>query len=140
MTRIFIDTSVFIRLLTSDLKEKYEQSKRLFELVESGKLIPYTSNIVLAEIIFVLTRIYKFPKRNILKDTKVVLQTRNLTLLEETDSLQALKLFRKYNAKYQDCLIATQVPRGVKLVTYDKDFSKMKALLSVATPGQLLNK
>lgn len=137
VTKIFLDTSIFIRFLTRDIEEKYEECKELLALVESGRIKPYISNIVLAEIVFVLTRQYKFPKVEILKDSETILQTRNLTLLEETDTPQALKLYKKYNIKYQDCLIVTQLPRGVTIATYDKDFSKVKSL-SAATPEEIL--
>jgi len=34
-------------------------------------------------------------------------------------------MLAKYKVKYGDCLIATQIPKGVTLVSYDKDFDKL---------------
>lgn len=136
MKKIFIETSVFIRFLTKDDKRKLQDCIRLFRRVEVGKTRPYTSNIVIQEILFVLTRIYNFSKSEVIKDIQKILELRNMSLIEKTDTKTALGLFKKHAVKYGDCLIATQVPKGVKLVTYDKDFSKIKAL-AVTTPAEL---
>ena len=134
MTKVFIDTSVFIRFLTQDNQQKFEQCAKFFELIEQGKLRPYTSNIVILEIQFVLTRLYSFPKDKVLSDINKLLSLRNLILVERTDSHKALTIYKKYNVKYPDCLIVTQIPAGSKLVSYDNDFVKISTL-ALSTPA-----
>ena len=138
MTKIFIDTSIFIRFLTKDISERYDECEKVFKLIQGGETQPYISNFVLFEIIFVLTRQYKIPKEKILKDLQQVLKMRNLTLIEKTNTREALKFYGKYNIKYGDCVIATQVPKGVVIVTYDKDFSKVPSLKSI-TPAEIFS-
>lgn len=138
VNKVFIDTSVFIRFFTRDSEEKYHDCEKLFQIVEEGLLAPYTSSVVLMEIIFVLARQYKFPKDKVIESVDKLLQMRNLTLIENTYSLKALRLFEKYNIKYQDCLIAVQLPAKVHLITYDSEFSKVKGL-KTATPGDFSN-
>lgn len=130
MHKVFIDTSVFIRFLTQDDKQKAQDCEHLFELVEQGKLRPYISNIVILEIQFVLTRLYNFPKNKVLVDIGNLLALRNLTLVEKTDTKKALSLHKRYNIKYPDCLISTQVSKDTKTVTYDEDFSKIPGIFS----------
>ena len=134
MTKAFIDTSVFIRFLTRDDQQKFNDCVRFFELVEEGKIRPYTSNIVILEIQFVLVKLYNFPKDKVLLDIEKLLSLRNLTLIDKTDTIKALALYKKHNIKFADCLIATQVPTSTKLVTYDEEFSKVPMIL-VATPA-----
>jgi len=134
VTKVFIDTSVFIRFLTQDNQQKFEQCAKFFELIEQGKLRPYTSNIVILEIQFVLTRLYSFPKDKVLSDINKLLSLRNLILVERTDSHKALTIYKKYNVKYPDCLIVTQIPAGSKLVSYDNDFVKISTL-ALSTPA-----
>lgn len=128
MRKAFIETSVFIRFLTRDNEEKYQECIKLFEQISLGKILPYTSNTVIAEIIFILKRHYNFPKKKILSAIEKLLILRNLTLIEKTDTKQALKFFAKYNIKYGDALIAAQVPIKVSLLTYDADFIKVPSL------------
>lgn len=137
MKKIFIETSVFICFLTRDDEKKYQECVKLFEKISRGKTLPYTSNTVIAEIIFILDRHYNFPKNKILTAIDKLLILRNLTLIEKTDTKQALRFFAKYNIKYGDALIAAQVPTPITLLTYDKDFIKIPSL-ATATPQSFL--
>lgn len=136
--KIFIDTNIFVRFFTHDLEEKVAECERLFELIRDGKVKPYISNIVILELIFVLTRQYNFKKETVLKALKELLNLRNITVIEVTKTERVLQLFMKHNIKYTDCLIAAQIPKGVTLVTYDGDFSKIPALKPI-TPAEIFN-
>ena len=132
MNKIFLETSFFIRYFTADDKKKLGDCIKLLETIErAGKFRPYTSNIIILEILFVLTRIYKFSKKEVLGAIKRVITIRNLTLIEKSDTERALSLYKKLNIKYADCLIATQIPKDAKIVTYDTDFSKIKNILPI---------
>jgi len=137
--KIFLETSIFIRYFTQDDNQKYDNCLDLIKSIQQGEFLPYTSNIVITEIIFVLSRVYKFPKEKVIRVLSDVLNIRNITLLEETDTKEALQHFKKYNIKYTNCLIAAQVPTGVTLVTYDRDFKKIPSI-SAKTPKEALNK
>jgi len=129
--KIFIDTSVFIRFLTKDNNEKYEHCVKLFDQIEQGKLRPYISNIVIIEIIYVLHRQYAFPKKIVLDGIEELLNLRNLTVIELTDMKKSLALFLTLNIKFQDCIIATQIPINCSLVTYDEEFKKIKTIKTI---------
>ena len=137
MKKALLDTSIFIRFLTQDDPQKFEDCAKFFELVEEGKIRPYISNIVILEIQFVLIKVYKFPKATVLEDIDTILRLRNLTLIEKTDTNEAISLYKKHNIKYADCMIITQLPKGAKLVTYDEEFEKIKNI-SPVTPKDLL--
>lgn len=136
--KVFIDTSILIRFLTHDLPDKVNECERIFELIKEGRIRPYISNVVYMEIIFVLTRQYKFKKSIVVKVLEDLLNLRNMTIIEKTDTKQALQLYKNTNIKYGDCLIATQIPKGVALVTYDTDFSKLPSLKPI-TPAKIFN-
>jgi predicted nucleic acid-binding protein len=137
MKKAFIETSVFVRFLTRDVEEKYQECAIFFEQVSLGKILPYTSNTVISEIIFILDRHYSFPKKKILAAIDKLLALRNLTLIEKTDTRKALTIFKKHNIKYEDCLISAQVPPQTILTTYDKDFTKIPSLKTTTPKGIL---
>ena len=137
MDKIFLETSFFIRYFTADDKKKFQDCVKLLETIENGRFRTYTSNIVIFEILFVLTKIYGFSKKEVLDAVEKVLDLRNLTLIETTKTKDAIKLFNKYNVKNPDCLIATQVPLKTKLISYDQDFQKIKTISSTE-PSVLL--
>jgi len=134
--RIFLDTSVIIRFLTADDAGKYEDCRVLFEMIERGVFFPYSANIVIMETIFVLTKLYKFPKDRVVKAMRSIFSMRNLTIIEKTNSAKAIGLFAAKNVSFGDCMIAAQLPVGVRLVTYDADFSHLA--ISSVTPSALL--
>lgn len=138
MTQIFIDTNIFLRYLVDDRSFQHKESIALIEACESGKFRPYTSGVVLSELIFVLTKLYKQPKKEVVDSIDKLLLIRNLTLIDKTNTPAALAFYRKFNVKFGDCLIASQIPAKAALITYDKDFSKFK-LESSATPAQILS-
>ena len=128
MKKVFVDTNVFLRYLVPEDKNSFEQSKKLFGTIEKGTIIPYISSIIVQEIIYVLSRSYKFSYKEICLKLPLLFALRNLVILEKTDTKKAIDLYLKYNIKFGDCLIATQIPKGVMLCTYDEDFKKIPGL------------
>lgn len=137
MVKVFVETSVFMRFLTADDPQKFKDCVVFFEKIEQGKIRPYTSNVIILEILFLLTKLYKFPKSKVLQDMSKILNLRNITLVEKTDTRKALKMFSQHNIKYADCLITTQISPQTTLVTYDEDFAKLK-ILQTATPKEII--
>lgn len=132
--KVFIETSVFLRYLLADDNKKFEDATSFLKKVDEGIFIPYCSNVVIQEILYILHRHYKYPKKEVLEDLKKILTLRNLTLIEKTSTTKALKMYEKWNIKFGDCLIASQLPNGMTLVTYDSDFKKINGIKS-ATPA-----
>ncbi len=135
--KVFIETSVFIRFFTHDDAKKAVDCDRFFAKVEEGVIRPYVSSIVILEIIFVLTRLYKFPRIEVMNAIEKILQLRNVTLIEKTNTSFALMWWGHASKQYGDCLIASQIPIGVALATYDQDFRSFPNLMPM-TPGEIM--
>ena len=135
--KIFIDTNVFLRFLLKDDHNSYEEVVKLFELVEEGKVKPYTSNIVILEIIYVLVKTLKISRTEVLRDIQDLFSMRGLIILEKTNTKEALKIFKQTGVKFADCLIATQIKSGTQLCTYDKEFFKIRSV-KLCKPGDFV--
>lgn len=136
MTKIFLDSNIFLRAFLQD-NDQSSSVKQLLEVIEEGRFSPYTSSIVLIEISFVLSRTYKKTREEIIDYLESILETRNITILEETDSPLALMYYKKSGIKFSDCLIASQVSQEMILITFDRDFSKIKGF-TTKTPAEIL--
>lgn len=134
---LFLDTNIWLRLFTEDNPQQFIEVRQLFIYIESGKWRVYTSSIVLLEMHFLLTKHYKksLPEAAVILEQ--VLQLQGLILLERTNFLQALTLQQIHRVRLADCLIATQLPEGVVLVTYDKEFRRLPNL-RVRAPAEML--
>lgn len=130
---IFLDSNILLRYLVADHVEPFEACRTLIIKIQQGILQPYISSIVLLEVTFVLASVYKVPRAKIIKDIATILELRGLVVVDGTHFREAFKLHRQSGVKLSDCLIATQVPKGVVLVTYDRDFVKLPGL-TVRTP------
>lgn len=137
MIKIFLDSNIWIRYFLQD-NSQFEEVDKLIIAIEEGKFSSYISAIVLLEICFVLQRYYKYPKNNLEPYLQAVLKLRNLTIIEKTNTSKALSYFHEHNTKFSDCLIASQIPKDMILVTFDKEFDKVKDISS-KTPIELLS-
>lgn len=134
MKKILIDSNVWLRFVLED-NEQAKDCKKLIEKIETGKFRVYTSSIVMLEINFVLSLIYKIKQSQVIKDLETIMKTRNLVLLEKTDFIKALKWHKKFKVKLADCLIGSQLGKNMVLVSYDKDFEKLP--IEVVSPSEL---
>lgn len=125
VNRILIDTNVWLRYFLEDSPSQFPYCKKLFESVENGRLAPYISNITLFELAYTLKTYYHQSVAEIKNILLTVLKTRNITIVDKTDSKKALALYFKTRIKYADCLVATQVKLGLMLISYDQDFIKL---------------
>ncbi len=137
MKKIFLDTNIFLRFFLKDEESKYKTVYELFEKIEGGMFNPYTSSIVFLELNYVLRRIYKLSVKEVLDHINAIKKMRGMTIVEQTDTDNAIELYRKHKIKLGDCYIAVQIPIGAVLLTYDEDFGKIENL-NPQTPETIL--
>ena len=137
MKKLFLDTNLFLRFFLKDDENQYQNVYNLFAQIEEGKFKPYASSIVFLELNYVARNIYKLSINEILDYIDAVKKMRGMTIIEKTDAEEATNLYGKYRIKLGDCFIATQLPKGAILVTYDEDFKKIKEIQS-QTPEETL--
>lgn len=138
MKKIFLDTNVWLRFLLQDT-EQAEKCVELIKAIELGKLNPYISAIVLLEVNYIFTFTYKRPAKEASQILRKILKTRNLTVIDKTNTNKAMSIYTKYRIKFTDCLIASQLPSKTTLVSFDRDFIKIPGI-DAQTPRQVLEK
>ncbi len=136
--KAFLDSNIFLRFFVPDNEKAYGDCEALLRMIDRGSIRPYTSPIVLLECDFVLSRQYKFPKDRVQDAVGRIGSMRNITIVSRANGQRALKLWRNLGIKLADCLIATQVGKGITLVTYDREFQKIPGI-TVAEPADILS-
>lgn len=137
MIKIFLDSNIWLRFFLKD-NDQFESTQKLISAIEEGRFKPYTSAVVLLEVTYVLKSVYKLGAEKIKEILDSICDLRNLTIMEKTDSKKALKYIEKLNIKFSDCLIASQIKKGVILATFDRELSKIKEF-NCQTPSQILS-
>ncbi|MBI2086453.1 PIN domain-containing protein [Candidatus Daviesbacteria bacterium] len=137
MKKIFIDTNLWVRFFIEDNHEQFDQTKTLLAQVEEGNLRAYTSTIVLLELQFVLQKLYFLSFEKAVEIFEIIRKVRNITIIEKTNLDLAIKFFRLYKIKFPDCLIASQLPKDIILVSFDEELVKIKEI-TLKKPKQII--
>lgn len=128
MKKYFLDSNIFLRLLTADNEKMLLECVQLIEKIKLGQIKVVTSNFVLAEIVWTLGSTYKFDKTKISDAVKVILNLSSLKIDDNCDTVTALEFYTSKPVKYIDALIASNHDIQLKkmiVVSYDKDFDKL---------------
>ena len=138
VNKYFIDTNVWVRFFVRDDEKQTDLVDKWLKLVEQGEFAIVTSSIVMIEVAYVLQSVYKIDKKTVMSALDGILSVRGIKIIDKTDIVNSIKLAKKTNLKLSDCLIATQVRKGMILVTFDNDFRKVSDL-KVLSVAQILN-
>ena len=131
---IFVDTNVFLRFFVRDVESFYHKAKELFEQAENGKVKLETSDVVIAEIIWVLESYYGFSKNEIKDVIDAVLETKNLRTANHSRVTDAINLYEAGKMDFIDAYnIAYMKAKDFKKVaTFDaKHFKNIEGVALV---------
>ena len=136
--KYLIDTNIFLRVLIPEDKHSFLECKNVITAIETGSIEAITTSITLAELAWTLKSHYKLTKVEIVSALKSTRGTSNLIIDDSYDNSLAIELFEKHNVKFIDCLLAS-IPevqnKAWTIISYDKDFDKLKILKK--EPGQI---
>jgi predicted nucleic-acid-binding protein len=126
----FIDTNIFIRFLTDDISEKAGACEELFKKAIEKHESLFTTDLVVAEIVWVLESYYELPKEEIQDKVEKILNTPNLICPRKELILNALIMYSEKNIDYIDAVNALILKeRGIEeLYSYDKHFDRIEGL------------
>lgn len=129
----FVDTNIFLRFLSRDHEEKAGRCKTLFEQALSGKRKLFTSELVIAELVWVL----QSPKNYNLQPDKIkelllpLLTINNLHFPNKKLYPRIFELFSDKNIDYIDAYNAVLMQfKGINQVcSYDPHFDGVPGII-----------
>jgi predicted nucleic-acid-binding protein len=131
---VFVDTNVFLRFFVRDVEPFYLKARDLFEKSESGKLKLETSDLVIAEIVWVLESYYDFSRSEIKEVIETILETRNLKVANHLRVKETIALYSSGKMDFIDAYnIAYMKSKDFKKVaTFDvKHFKNIEGVSNV---------
>ena len=128
----FIDTNVFLRLLTADHPQKSDACLRMFRNALEEQEPLFTSDLVIAEIIWVLEGFYHLKKEEIVNRMEKILNTANLHCQNKKLLQECLILYLEKDIDFIDTYNAVLMKKEKidVLHTYDKDFESIPWITS----------
>jgi len=112
---IRIDANIVLRFLLADNDEMFEISKEIM------KKNIYLSNEIIAEIIYVLEKVYKYERETIFD--RVYMNLKNVFNLDKQFVLKALEIYETQNLDFVDCLLCSYSEID-EIKTFDKKLLK----------------
>ena len=128
VTKVFVDTNVFLRFLTNDDPVKAKRVEILFRQAIKGQIQLITSLLVMAEIVWTLESFYHLTKTDIASKVEIILNTPNLLCPQAEIIVMALDLYVQENIDFIDAFHAHDLQtQGVsQIATYDhKHFKRV---------------
>jgi predicted nucleic acid-binding protein len=130
MEDLFVDTNIFLRFLLKDDRKKAEHCKNLFEKAEKGKIKIFTSDLVIAEVIWTLESFYKLSKKEVSEKVRQMLTLKNLGIPGASLLIEALVIYEEKNVDFIDAYNYILMLNGglERIASYDTDFDKLYGL------------
>ncbi len=123
---IALDTNVLVRFLVRDDKAQARKAKALVDRLGDGDSRGYVSDIVLCELVWVLTRSYRFERRRIVAALGRLAAARQLKFDSVDEIIRAVFAYERGKGDFADYLIREHA-RGAgcdSIATFDRDLLK----------------
>ena len=123
--RVLLDANVVLRFLVRDNEELYAKSLTVIKDIEAGKIEALLLDFIMAEIVYVLKRIYKVEKEAIANALKKLLLSDNIYTDNKIVTFEALDIYANKNIDFTDAMLcAKKNLEGFEIISFDKDMRK----------------
>jgi predicted nucleic-acid-binding protein len=120
-----VDANAVLSLLLGGERVHYHRARAFFEPVREGTAVAYIPAAVLAECVYVLTRVYKVTRDDAAAKLLGLLDYRGV-ITESPAVRQALVLYRDRNVDFVDALVATIArEHGWGVFSFDRDLERL---------------
>ncbi|MGB9612629.1 MAG: PIN domain-containing protein [Candidatus Margulisiibacteriota bacterium] len=126
-----VDANIIIRFLTKDQKHKAERCKRLFEDAVKGKIKLYISDLTVAEVVWVLEKVYKCSRTDIREKVEAILNTPNLIFQNKEIIAECTILYDIHNIDFIDAYHAVLMSKRdiEEIYSYNTDFDILERII-----------
>jgi len=122
---VLIDANVIIRFLIGDGGDLFGKSQKIFQEIDSGKYKAKILESVLAEIIYVLLKVYNVSKNDIVNSLLPILQMKYVIMDNKTFVIHAVEIFNLKNIDFVDALLCSyKILNNMDVISFDKDLKK----------------
>jgi len=92
---VLVDANYIIRFFSKEPDEHYQKSKEFFEDLARGNIKAIIGEGVLMECFFVLNKIYKYPRNEVIEMLITIMSFKNVVNEDKNISFRSLEYFKK---------------------------------------------
>jgi predicted nucleic acid-binding protein len=133
-----VDANILLRLLTGMPPELAARARELFRLALERGIALVLAPMILAEVAYVLSRVYQWPRPSVADGLIELLDTEPLVVLERPVVEQMLGWFREHpSLGLPDAYVAAlAVSRGHgNVISFDRDLRRIPAVNLIGAPA-----
>jgi predicted nucleic acid-binding protein len=120
------DTNSIVRYLVKDDLALYAKAKDFFDKVKNGTEKAVILESVIAECIYVLTKIYKVPKDKTSSSLINILHYKGIANDDQKELIRALTIFLEKGLDIVDCILCAKAAGGGdKLFSFDEELNNV---------------
>ena len=131
----FLDANIFLRHLRNDDPVRSPACKALFVQIERGSLEAWSSDLVISEVVFVLSnkRTYNTPRSDIARHLLRLILLPNLQIANRRIYHRIFELYTSLPMSYVDCYNAAlmEYRKQTEAYTYDTDFDAVPIITRI---------
>ena len=124
-----IDTNVILRFFLEDDEAQFLKAKSFMQDLELGRDEALITDIVFAEVVWVLQKVYEIPRPEISERFSKLINFKGIGMVFPKEIYtESLKLYSKHSMDIQDILLALfSGHANSTIITFDKsDFKKLQ--------------
>ncbi len=126
LIRSFPDTNTIVRYLVKDDLALYAKAKDFFDKVKNGSEKAVILESVIAECVYVLTKIYKVPKDKTSNSLINILHYKGIANDDQKELIRALTIFLEKGIDIVDCILCAKAAGGGdKLFSFDEELNNV---------------
>jgi len=123
--KVLLDTNILIRFFTRDNEEQYLKSVEIFRDIESGKVEAMLMDLIVAEAVYVLRRVYKHSRDDVASVLKKLLLYNHIYTENKLITFEALDIYAHKNIDFADAMLcAKKKLEGFDVLGFDKDIER----------------
>ncbi len=120
------DTNTIVRYLVADDPGLHAKAREFFDRVKNGSIKAVVLESVIAECLYVLTKIYKVPRDRAAGSLIDVLRYKGIANDDQQELIRALSLYAERGIDIVDCILSAKAAAsGNDLFTFDADLQKL---------------
>jgi predicted nucleic-acid-binding protein len=125
---IFLDTNIFLRYFLKENESVFRRLEKLFSEIILGNIIGVANAMIIAEVVWVLSRSYKWNKEKICDNIEFILITPNIRFKDKAILINAVNVYKEkiigfidaYNYSYMKA-------NGIdEIYSFDRDFDELQ--------------
>ena len=123
----FVDTNVFVRFFTDDSADKGARAEALFARARRREITLYTTSLVIAEIVWLLSGTYGFSRGRVAEVVMAMLGNPGIEVTDRQEVAMAIVAVGEQGADYADAFNAAHAQRrgAPGIFSWDRDFDHL---------------